>query len=66
MPEADIAGKIIIHDSDGLHLLYPSDITHCTADDNYCTIITVDKKHWFVTKSLKIVELQLHSEDLYR
>jgi len=66
MPEADITGKIIIHNTEGIHLLYASDITHCKADDNYCTIYTVDKKQWFVTKNLKMVEFQLHCEDFYR
>ncbi len=29
MPEADITGKILVHESEGLHLMYSSNINYC-------------------------------------
>ncbi len=66
MPEADITGKIIIHDSDGIHLLYASDITYCKADDNYTNIYIVNEKPLYVAKTLKVVEALLHNPDFNR
>jgi two-component system LytT family response regulator len=66
MPEADITGKILIHDSEGIHLLYASDITHCKSDHNYSFIYILNAKPLYISKTLKVIETMLHNDNFTR
>ena len=44
MPEANITGKILIHTSGGLHLMYASNINYCNSYNYSSPINTINVK----------------------
>ena len=66
MPEADITGKILIHDSEGIHLIDASSITYCKGDRNYSTIYILNTKPLYISKNLKAIETILHNNNFTR
>lgn len=57
--------RVPIYTSDAIHLLYVEDIVRCESHNNYCEIITRDRKI-FTAKTLKEMEYTLSSYGFIR